>query len=137
MAESVETRQATLRLLGAFSVLALLLSGIGLYGVLAQLARERTREFGVRLALGAPARHLGALVLVDGLRLSSLGALVGALLALGTGRLLGSLLHGVGPGDPLTLSVATALVGSVATIASLPSVRRACRLDPARVLRAE
>ena len=137
VAESMGTRQATLRLLGAFSAMALLLSGVGLYGVLAQLARERTREFGVRLALGAPALHLGALVLADGLRLSALGVLVGGFLALGAGRLLESLLHGVGPGDPLTLGVAAALMAGVATIASLPSVRRACRLDAARVLRAD
>jgi predicted permease len=137
VAASVGTRQGTLRLLGAFSVVALLLAGIGLYGVLAQLARERTREFGIRLALGAPARQLAALVLADGLRLSALGAMLGGLLALGAGRLLASLLHGVGPGDPLTLGAAAALMGAVATIASLPSVRRACRLDPARILRAE
>ena len=135
--ESLGARRGVLRLLGAFSALALLQATIGLYGVLAQLARERSREFGVRLALGAGGPRLAASLLADGLRLTALGALIGVGGALVAGRALQALLHGVGPGDPLSLAGAAALLGGAATAASLPSVRRVLRLDPAGVLREE
>lgn len=135
--ESLGARRRVLGLLGAFSVLALVLATVGLYGVLAQLARERAREFGVRLALGARGEHLAASLVADGLRLTAKGALIGTGGALVTGRALQALLHSVGPGDPLSLAVAAALLGAAATAASLPSVRRVLRLDPAGVLRDE
>jgi predicted permease len=135
--ESLGARRRVLGLLMAFSVLALVLAAVGLYGVLAQLARERAREFGVRLALGARGSRLAASLVADGLRLTALGALIGSGGALATGRALETLLHGVGPGDPLTLAAAAGSLGVAAAAASLPSVRRVLRLDPASVLRDE
>jgi predicted permease len=130
-------RRDALRLLGAFSLLALLLAALGLYGVLAQLARERAREFGVRLALGARALQIGTLVLADGLRLAVLGAGLGLLGALVSGRALQGLLHGVAPADPLALAGSAGLLVASAALAALPSILRAARLDPAAVLRDE
>jgi predicted permease len=135
--QSLGRRRDALRLLGAFSLLALLLAGVGLYGVVAQLARERAREFGVRLALGARPGALGAAVLGEGLRLSALGAVLGSGGALATGRALGALLHGVSPGDPAALAASAGLVLLAAAAAALPSVVRTARLDPAAVLRQE
>jgi len=135
--EALGPRRDVLRLLGAFSLLALLLAAVGLYGVLAQLARERSREFGVRLALGARPAQVGALVLGEGLRLAAFGAAVGLLGALAAGRALQGLLHGVGPGDPATMAVAAGLMVATAAAAALPSVVRTLRLDPAAVLRDE
>ncbi|HSB60279.1 MAG TPA: ADOP family duplicated permease, partial [Vicinamibacteria bacterium] len=137
LADSLGARRVALRLLGAFSLVALALAALGLYGVLAQLARERTREFGVRLALGGRARHVAALVLRDGLSLTALGALAGAAGAIGAGRALAGLLHGARPGDPATLLGVTLLLALVAAGAALPSAARAARLDPAVVLRDE
>ncbi len=134
---SLGPRRDVLRLLGVFSGLALLLAAIGLYGVLAQLARERAREFGVRLALGARPAQVGALVLGEGLRLAALGTALGLLGAFVAGRALLGLLHGVSPGDPITLVGAACLVFATAAAAALPSVLRTSRLDPAAVLRDE
>jgi ABC-type antimicrobial peptide transport system permease subunit len=135
--ESLGARRRVLALLGSFSVLALALATIGLYGVLSQLARERTREFGVRLALGARAGQLGAMLLRDGLGLTGLGVALGAGLAFVAGRVLGTLLHGVEPGDPATLVAAAGLLVAAATVAALPTLRRVRRLHPAAVLRDE
>ena len=130
-------RREALRLLGAFSLLALLLAAIGLYGLLAQLARERAREFGVRHALGARAPQIAALLFAEGLKLALLGAALGIVGALLSGRALRSLLNGVEPGDPASLVAAAALMLASAALAALPSVIRAARLDPAAVLRQE
>lgn len=101
------------------------------------LARERAREFGVRLALGARPAQVGTLVLAEGIRLTALGAAAGLLGALATGRALQGLLHGVAPGDPITLAAAAVLMVATATAAALPTVLRTARLDPVSVLRDE
>jgi predicted permease len=135
--DGLGTRRTVLRLLGASSVLALLLAAVGLYGVLAQLARERAREFGVRLALGARPAQVGALVLGEGLRLASIGAALGAVAAFATGRVLQGLLAGVAPGDPVALAASAVVMAAIAAAAALPSVLRSARVDPAAVLRDE
>jgi predicted permease len=135
--QALGPRRDVLRLLGAFSLLALLLAAVGLYGVLAQLARERAREFGVRLALGGRPAQVGALVLGEGLRLAALGGVLGFAGALVAGRALGGLLHGVSPGDPVALGGTAGLLLATAAAAALPSVLRTARLDPAAVLRDE
>ncbi len=120
-----------------FGVAALLLAGIGIYGVLAYAVRARTRELGIRLALGAAPVAVLRLVLSDGLRLALAGIGTGVLGALVLGRLLTSMLYGVAPGDPVTLALAVGTVLIAAAVASLLPARRATRIDPMTALRSE
>jgi putative ABC transport system permease protein len=141
MTQVVETALATPRLAGAvlavFAALALVLSAIGLFGVLTFLVSQRRAEIGVRLALGADPVRIVRLVLGSGLRLSLVGAVVGSFVALVLVRLLGGLLHDVRPHDPLTFAVVPALLLAVSVAASLLPAWRATRVDPATTLRAE
>lgn len=121
--------------LGAFGGLALLLSGIGIYGVVAYSVARRTRELGVRLALGATPRQVIRLVVGQGVRLAAAGIAIGGLLALGAGQLLRSQLFGLNPADPLTFGTLVILLGAVAVAASLVPARRAARVDPVEALR--
>jgi predicted permease len=124
-------------LLGAFGALALLLAAIGLYGVVAYSVSRRTREVGVRMALGARPRDVLALVLRQGGRLALVGIGVGAVLAALAGRVLESLLYGVSALDPLAYAVAAAVLLAVATLANLVPALVAARVDPMRALRSE
>jgi putative ABC transport system permease protein len=123
--------------LGVFAALALLLASVGLYGVIAYAVTQRTRELGVRMALGATRRHVLSLVLGQGARLTLLGVAVGTVGALALTRVVASLLYGIKPTDPLTfLAVPTALA-AVAVLASYAPARRAMRVDPLVAMRAE
>jgi ABC-type antimicrobial peptide transport system permease subunit len=123
--------------LGAYALVTVLLAVAGLYAVVAGAVAQRGREFGVRSALGASPGALRALVLGEGLGVALVGAAVGLAGALAASRLVGAVVHGVSPTDPLTLAAsAAALVGVCAAAALLPA-RRAARTDPAIVLRAE
>ena len=124
-------------LLTAFGVLALVLAAVGLSAVLALLVGQRTREFGVRLALGATSADLGLLVARQAGLLVAAGLGVGAGGALVAGHAVEELLIGVSPGDALTLAGATLVLGLAALVACLAPVLRATRLDPVRALRAE
>ncbi len=141
MTEVVRTALATPRLAGAvlavFAVVALVLSAVGLFGVLTYLVSQRRAEIGVRLALGADPGRILRHVLGSGLRLSLLGALLGSLGALALVRLLGGLLHGVRPYDPATFAAVPALLLVVSVLASLVPAWRATRVDPSTTLRAE
>lgn len=137
LAESTASRRLNLRLLGCFGAVALVLAGVGLYGVTSFLVTQREREFGVRLAIGAEAPDILRLVLRQGLILTAAGGAVGLLAALGLGRLLGSLLYGVPFWDPLVLGSAVLLLGAVTLVACLLPAWRASRVDPLVVLRAE
>jgi len=118
-------------------ILGVLLAAVGLFGVISRLVNQRQREFGIRIALGAPRASVLKLVLAQSLRLSLVGIVLGIGLALIVGRLMASSLHGVDPADPLTLAMSCLVVTGVALLAShLPS-RRATRVDPVRVLRNE
>jgi putative ABC transport system permease protein len=124
-------------LLALLAALALALSAVGLYGVLAFLVGQRAREIGVRRALGAPTGAIARLVLGEGFRFVVAGIVVGLLASLLTTRYLGRLLYGLAPTDPLTLGLgALALLGVSALAAWLPT-RRAIRVDPATTLREE
>ncbi|MDB6170653.1 MAG: hypothetical protein JWM88_3517 [Verrucomicrobia bacterium] len=124
-------------LLTVFAGLALLLAAVGLYGVLAYQVAQRTREFGIRLALGAVHTQIVGLVLRHGLRLFGLGALLGLIGALGLGRILGSLLYQTDPFDAAILGSVTALLALIALGACWLPARRATRVDPITALRAE
>jgi putative ABC transport system permease protein len=113
----------------------MIVGGIGLFSVLLIAVRERVREIGIRMALGAAARNVRNLVLRDGLRMVSAGLLIGFAGAALVSRLLGSLLYGVSPLDPLTYAVIALLLGTVATLACLVPVRRALGTEPLEVLR--
>jgi ABC-type antimicrobial peptide transport system permease subunit len=121
----------------AFAAAALVLAGIGVYGVIAYLVVERRREFGVRLALGATRGQIGSLVLREGARLTALGAALGLLAAVLCARLLGGLLYGVSPADPVTYLATLPVVVLAAVAACVWPVRRATRADVLEVLRAE
>jgi len=120
-----------------FCAAALLIAGLGLYGVAAYLAGQRSHEFGVRLALGASPREIRGLVLEQGLRVAGAGAVIGLALALAAGRLVAGALPGVPAWDPLVLVAVCALLAAVALAATAAPARRAARLDPIAALRAE
>jgi putative ABC transport system permease protein len=120
-----------------FAVLALALAAIGVYGVLACLVAQRTREIGVRLALGAPPSTVRRLVVAHSLRLSVTGIAIGAAAALAVGPALQSQLFAITPRDPLTLAGVCAGLLGLALMASYVPSRRATRVDPLAALRAE
>jgi predicted permease len=124
-------------LLLAFAVIALVLSAVGLYGVIAYSVTQRTREIGVRVALGADSRNVERLVVGAGLRLTALGVVLGIGGALASTRLLSSLLYGVSPADPASFGAIALLVVAIAFVASYMPARRAVRIDPVAALRAE
>ncbi|HEU4453547.1 MAG TPA: FtsX-like permease family protein, partial [Longimicrobium sp.] len=124
-------------LLGAFSAAALLLAALGIYGVIAYAVSQRTREIGVRVALGATPRDVLRMVVGQGVRMAAVGLGVGLVVALAATRLMRSMLFGVEPGDPLTLAAVLATLGAVALLASYLPARRAARTDPLVALRAE
>jgi len=117
-------------LLGGFGILALILAMLGLYGVMASSVAQRTREFGIRMALGADAGAVSRLVVVQGLRLTMIGVAVGALLAGLLTQLMSALLYGLSPLDPLSYLVSAMVLAAVAVLASLLPARRATRVDP-------
>jgi predicted permease len=137
VADSVGDRRLTLLLLGMFGGAALLLALVGIYGVTAHGVSQRTREMGIRLALGAAPGAVRWLVLGEGLRVAGLGLGGGLVLALGAGRVLRSQLYGVGSADPATYVALSAVLLLVAAAATWIPARRATRVDPAITLRAE
>ena len=124
-------------MLSAFGLLALLMSAVGLYGVLAYIVSQRRREIAIRLALGAQADDVLRLMLAQGLRLIALGLGIGSLAALAAGRLLRNQLLGVSPNDPLTFAVIALLLAAVALLACWLPARRATKIDPMISLRCE
>jgi putative ABC transport system permease protein len=124
-------------LLGGFSLVSMLLAAVGIYGVLAYSVKERTREIGVRVALGADPGRILALVLGSGMRVALLGALVGTGGALALTGLLKSLLFGVKAHDPATFAAVPAVLIAVALLAAYLPARRASRLAPVDALKVE
>ncbi|RKH90646.1 FtsX-like permease family protein, partial [Corallococcus sp. AB045] len=110
---------------------------VGLYGVVAYAVVQRTRELGIRMALGARAGQLMGMVLSHYLRLTAVGLVLGLGLAWGASRALSHLLNGVRPTDPLTYGLVVAVLGAVAFLAALLPARRAAHVPPAIVLRAD
>jgi putative ABC transport system permease protein len=124
-------------ILGAFSVLALLLAAVGLYGVISYSVTRRTREVGVRMAIGARPGDVLKLILAQGLKLAAVGVVIGAVASAGIARVLESLLYGVSAMDPVAYTAAALLLLIVAVAANLLPAYRASRTEPTRALRYE
>jgi putative ABC transport system permease protein len=137
LSASLAQRAFALKLLHGFAALALLLAGLGLYGVLAYAVTQRTREIGIRMALGARPAQALALVARESAAVVGAGLLLGFGGALASARFFAGLLFGVGPADPLALLAAVLVLGAVSLAATLLPARRAARVDPAVALRAE
>lgn len=137
VAQSIEEETFYAELVGAFAAAGVLLTLIGLYGVVSYTMRQRDREIGVRMALGAGVARVQSLVLRQGLVPVAFGLLVGCFGAFGSTRLLRGLLHGVPEQDWVSFAIAIAAFGIIAGAACLIPARRAARVDPVRVLRGE
>ena len=130
-------RRAQLRVLVALAVVALLLTGIGIHGLLAFMVTQREREIGVRLAMGAEPRQVGRMIVGEAARLALLGGLPGLLVAYAAARGMNALLFGVEPGDPATLAAGALVVMLVTVAGSLVPAFRAVRVSPLLAMRAE
>jgi len=136
-AESMSRRRFAMQLVGLFGILALLLAAVGIYGVIAYSVTQRTREIGIRVALGASRSEILRWVLKQGMILTMAGVVIGLVGALALTRLLRSLLFGVGPTDIVTYGVLAALLTIVALLACYIPARRATKVDPLIALRYE
>jgi putative ABC transport system permease protein len=135
--ESLGDNRRRSALLGIFAGFALLLSAVGIYGVVSSAVEQRTREIGIRTALGASPRAILALILRGGMGLVAAGLLLGGAGVFGLMRLLSSLLFGVSERDPLTIGAVAAILAAVAFVACLIPARRATRVNPNIALRAD
>ena len=137
MGAAVFAQRMAAWMLSAFGATALLLSGLGIYGMLSHLVGRRTREIGLRIALGADRGSVMGLVVGIAMRRVVVGLAVGLGLGLATGQLIRSQLLGISPRDPLVLGSITLLLGMVALVASWVPARRAAHVDPMVALRTE
>ncbi|MGA8145670.1 MAG: ABC transporter permease [Candidatus Acidiferrales bacterium] len=137
ISDSISDRKFSMIVLATFAGLALLLSSVGIFGVISYLVGQRTREIGIRIALGAQRKDVLALVLGEGVRLAVVGAAIGVAAALGLTRLMASMLYGVSATDPLTFAGVSCVLLSVAMLACYIPARRAMRVDPNTALRYE
>jgi putative ABC transport system permease protein len=134
---SLSQRRFSLEVIALFALTALLLASIGVYGVISYLVTERTREIGIRLALGAQKRNILRVVLQQGLQLAVAGAVIGLVCALIVSHVMATLLYGVKPTDPLSFGGVAALFVGVALLACYLPARRAMKIDPMVALRHE
>jgi putative ABC transport system permease protein len=130
LAESISLRRFSMILLGVFAALALLLAAIGIYGVIAQSVAQRTREIGIRMALGAQSGDVLRMVVRQGMTLTLLGVGAGLIGAYALTKLIAKLLFGVAPNDPVTFGAIALLLLSVSLLACYLPARRAAKLDP-------
>jgi predicted permease len=135
--QDVADRRQQMMLLAVFAGLALLLASIGLYGVLSYAVAQRTREFGLRIALGASPGSVMRMVVVRGASLMAVGLAMGLALAWAGARVMNRLLYGVTAGDPVTFAAVVALLGSIGLVACYVPARRATRIDAMEALRHE
>jgi putative ABC transport system permease protein len=137
VANSIAKQRLTMMLLSVFSVLALALSAVGIYGVISYLTGQRTHEIGIRVALGASAADVLRMILGEGMRITLIGVGVGLVAALGLTRLITKIIYGVSASDPLTFFGVALLLSAVALLACYIPARRAMRVDPIIALRYE
>jgi ABC-type antimicrobial peptide transport system permease subunit len=135
LAASVDPPRFVMLLLMAFATLALILAGVGIYGILTFIVNHRRAEIGIRLALGAEPAAMLRMIARDGFKLALVGCAIGVVGALATSRMLGQFLFGIEPWDPMTLGGVVLTVLTVATAACVIPGRRAAAEDPARALR--
>jgi ABC-type antimicrobial peptide transport system permease subunit len=135
--ETLTSQRFSAFVLGLFASLALALASVGIYSVLSYIVRGRSREIGIRTALGARTGDVLRLVVLEGMTPTLVGIAAGAIAALGSAKLLEKLVFGVSASDPLTLAAVAGMLAFVALIASLVPAYRASRLDPIEVLRAD
>jgi ABC-type antimicrobial peptide transport system permease subunit len=135
--EQLASQRLSALLLGVFAGVALLLATVGIYSVLSYIVRGRSREIGIRLALGAQRADVLRLVIVEGMSPVLAGITAGTVAALASARVIRTLVFGVSASDPGTLAAVGATLALVALIASLVPAYRASRLDPVKTLRAE
>jgi predicted permease len=134
---SLAQRRFTMMLLMAFAGLALVLSAVGIYSVLSYAVRQRVREIGIRMALGAQIRDVVRMIVLQGMRPAVIGVVIGAAASLALGRVLASVIYGVGARDTVTFTCVTALLLGVALFASAFPAYRATQVQPVRTLREE
>jgi putative ABC transport system permease protein len=137
IATSLAAPRFNVVLLGTFAGLALILASVGIYGVVAYSVTQRSRELGLRMAIGAQQRDVVAMVLRESLVVVAVGMAVGVAAALLATRALSGLLFGISPLDPVTWTAVTAVLFGVAFLASYVPARRATRVDPMIALRAD
>ena len=137
LAGDTATRRAQLQILSVLAAVAVLLAGVGIYGLLAYTVAQRSQEIGVRLALGAQPSSVGRMILTDGLRLALLGIVPGVLGAYAAARGMSALLFGVSPADPLTFAVGVGLAALMTVAGSSIPAWRAVRVSPMAVLRTD
>ncbi len=137
IARTLSQRRFTMLLLGVFAGTALLLAAIGLYGVISYSVAQRTRELGIRMALGAQRRDVLKLVVREGMTLVALGVVIGLAASLALTRLIASLLFGISATDPITFAALALALGAIALLACLLPARRASQVNPIVALRTE
>jgi putative ABC transport system permease protein len=134
--ETVQPRFA-MALFGSFAILGLILAAFGIYSVLSYFVSQRTRELGVRMALGARSEDILSLVISTGGKLVCIGLIVGIAGGIAATRLLTELLYGVKPNDPLTFAIVALILGAIGILSCFLPARRASRLSPTEALRYE
>jgi ABC-type antimicrobial peptide transport system permease subunit len=137
MGEALSSRRANMMLMSVLAALALALAAIGIFGVIAYVVGRRTREIGIRMALGARQADIVKMVLEKGLALTAIGTVLGLAGAIAATRMLKSLLFSTSPTDPLTFALVTLFFVLVATAACLIPARRAAAVDPSSAIRHE
>lgn len=137
VADSIAPRRLVMQLLGFFAVVALILSAIGIYGVMAYVVSQRTHEWGIRLALGAPGPHVLRLILAQGMKIALMGVGIGLVCAWPLTRLMSTVLCNVSATDAATFSVFAVILLGVAILACYVPARRATKVDPVIALRHE
>jgi ABC-type antimicrobial peptide transport system permease subunit len=137
VAQQTADRRAQLRILSALAIVALLLTGIGIHGLLAFMVAQRAREIGVRLALGAEPGRVARMIIGEAARLALLGGIPGVLVAYWAARAMRALLFGIPPGDPLALTGGAILVVLVTLAGALAPAFRAVRVSPLVAMRSD
>jgi putative ABC transport system permease protein len=137
VSESIAQERFISSILAIFATVGLILAAIGIYGVVSYLSSQRTREIGIRMAMGARRKDILRLMLSQGLRPVFLGVVIGVAASLGLARLISALLFQVNPGDPVTLAGISILLIVTAIVAGLLPARKACAIDPLKALRYE